>query len=108
MSPLPAITVETLREWRTEGRPYLLLDVRRDEEVAQVPYPNPVLHIEMTEVPQRIAEIPQDITLVVGCRSGGRSGKITEFLISQGYAHVHNLTGGILAWTETDGAACQI
>ena len=31
------------------------------------------------------------------CRSGGRSGRATQFLESQGY-DVTNMTGGMLAW----------
>ena len=38
--------------------------------------------------------------LVVGCRSGARSGKTCELLLGLGYKNVKNLEGGFMAWEE--------
>ena len=38
--------------------------------------------------------------LVVGCRSGARSGKTCELLLCLGYKNVKNLEGGFMAWEE--------
>lgn len=38
------------------------------------------------------------VEFIVACRSGGRSGRAADFLRSKGFAHVRNLTGGMLAW----------
>jgi rhodanese-related sulfurtransferase len=32
------------------------------------------------------------------CRSGGRSGRAAGALVAAGFAHVYNLTGGMMAW----------
>jgi phage shock protein E len=54
--------------------------------------------IPMGEVPARLAEIPKDKTVVLVCRSGNRSGQVTEYLKGQGYSNIHNMEGGIVAW----------
>jgi monothiol glutaredoxin len=38
--------------------------------------------------------------LVVICHSGGRSRRVSEFLLSSGFSSVFNLTGGIDAWSQ--------
>lgn len=93
---------------RNDNAAYTLLDVRRDDELAAMQYPEPYLHIEMSEVAARLSEIPTDKPIIVACRSGGRSAKVAEALTQHGIKNVYNLAGGILAWTETEGAACQI
>ncbi len=38
--------------------------------------------------------------MVVICHHGGRSLQVVQFLSQQGYAKVHNLTGGVDAWAR--------
>lgn len=77
----------------------MLFDVREQWEYDAGHIPG-ITHIPMNEVPDRLAEIPTDKTVVMTCRSGNRSGQITTFLQQQGYENVHNLAGGILAWEQ--------
>lgn len=102
------LSVQEFREMRSNNAPYTLLDVRRDDELAAMQYPEPYLHIEMSEVAARLNEVPTDKPIIVACRSGGRSAKIAALLQQHGIKNVYNLAGGILAWTETEGAACRI
>ncbi|MEA3196964.1 MAG: hypothetical protein QOF32_1016, partial [Gammaproteobacteria bacterium] len=37
---------------------------------------------------------------VVICRSGARSREVARFLATRGFVTVHNLAGGILAWSR--------
>ena len=37
---------------------------------------------------------------VVHCRSGARSAKAVDFLMKSGFRKIHNLKGGILAWSD--------
>lgn len=90
---------------RERGDAYTLLDVRRDDELIWACYPKPYLHIEMSEVPDRLAEIAKDTPVIVACRSGGRSAKVAELLLRSGFKDVSNLTGGILAWLELTESA---
>ncbi len=75
----------------------ILLDVREPWEHDAVHIADTLL-IPMNEVPQQLDAIPTDKTVIVYCRSGNRSGQITNFLRQQGYARVHNMRGGMIAW----------
>ena len=86
-------TVATVKE-RSD---VLVLDVREQWEYDEGHIPGVTL-IPMGEVANRLAEIPTDQEVIVTCRSGNRSGQITDFLREQGYDNVHNMEGGILAW----------
>ena len=77
----------------------LVLDVREQWEYDEGHIPGVTL-IPMGEVADRLSEIPTDKEVIVTCRSGNRSGQITDFLRQQGYDNVHNMSGGILAWQE--------
>ncbi|NWG21621.1 MAG: rhodanese-like domain-containing protein [Chloroflexi bacterium] len=77
----------------------VLLDVREPEEYAAGHIPG-VRLIPMGEVPARLNEIPADRTVIVTCRSGNRSGQITDLLRRNGFTRVHNMQGGILAWQQ--------
>ena len=45
----------------------------------------------------RIHELDQSKEYILVCRSGGRSGRATQFLESRGF-HATNMTGGMLEW----------
>lgn len=75
----------------------VLLDVREPEEYAAGHIPG-VQIIPLGTVPARLSDIPNDKTVIVTCRSGNRSGQITDFLRRNGFTRVHNMQGGILAW----------
>ncbi len=93
------MTVEELKQKIDAKEDFFLLDVREPHEIDICKIAESVV-IPMGEVQDRLAEIPKDKQVVVQCRSGARSGKITGFLKTQGYTNVINLEGGILAWAE--------
>ncbi|KQT90750.1 sulfurtransferase [Marmoricola sp. Leaf446] len=91
-------------------------------EVAQVPDPLPAgvtvldvrepvewqhghidgaLHVPLTQVPDRLEELPQDQQLLVVCKVGGRSAQATAFLREKGFEAV-NLAGGMIDWADAD------
>ncbi|CAN5439743.1 hypothetical protein BH10ACT8_BH10ACT8_09760 [soil metagenome] len=74
----------------------LLLDVREDEEWAAGHAPQAV-HIPMSSLTGRTAEIPTDRTVICVCHVGGRSAVVTDALNRAGWQAV-NLTGGMNAW----------
>ncbi|MCA9923944.1 MAG: rhodanese-like domain-containing protein [Anaerolineales bacterium] len=75
----------------------LLIDVREQWEYDEGHLPGITL-IPMGDVPNRLSEIPTDKEVILTCRSGNRSGQVTDFLRQQGYTNVHNMEGGIVAW----------
>lgn len=93
------ITVEELSAWRSGGEQFTLLDVREDSEVRTAAIPGS-LHIRMRDIPQRVAELSTDQTVVVMCHHGGRSERVAAFLEAQGFTDAVNLDGGIDAWSK--------
>ena len=75
----------------------LMVDVREAWELAIASLPD-CLHIPMSEIPGRLAELDRGRDIVVLCRSGARSLTVARFLEAEGYPSVANLSGGILAW----------
>lgn len=92
------VTVEEASRQLATTTPPLLIDVREADEFA-------LCHIEgarlipMNSIPTRLAEIPQDVPVLIHCHHGGRSMKVTHFLRSKGYTQVSNVKGGIDAWS---------
>ena len=81
------------------GEDLFVLDVRNPSEFQICRIPGTVL-LPLPELPTRFAEVPKDREVIVHCKSGMRSAKAIEFLKSQGYSKLVNLTGGIAAWAE--------
>lgn len=95
---IPELTVETFINRRAAPPPQIV-DVREPEEWAAGRIAGALL-IPLGELPERLAEIDPARPVVAVCRSGRRSLDATEFLIASGFADVHNLAGGMLAWVE--------
>ncbi len=74
-----------------------VLDVREDDEW-RAGHIDGATHIPMREVPGRLDEIPAGDQVLVVCRSGARSARVTGFLQAQGRDAV-NLAGGLQAWS---------
>ena len=73
-----------------------LLDIREDDEWAAGHAPDAV-HVSMTTLAARVAEVPTVGTVHVICRSGNRSAYVTRWLRAHGYDAV-NVSGGMIAW----------
>ena len=57
--------------------------------------------IPLKTVGERAGEIPRNKTVVIYCRSGGRSTKaIEELQARHGFTNLINLKGGILGWAD--------
>ncbi len=74
-----------------------LIDVRERWEYDTGHLPGAV-NIPMSELPQRIAEIPRASQPVFICRSGGRSMRACTMALKSGVATPANLEGGLLGW----------
>lgn len=71
-----------------------LLDVRERAEVARAPYPGAV-NIPLSELRERVAELPQQQELLVFCQSGVRGHTATALLNNLNFSARH-LSGGYL------------
>lgn len=96
------ITPSELAAWLSDARrdrPQLL-DVREPWEW-QAARIEGACHIPMRELPARLAELDSARPLVAVCHHGGRSMQVAMFLEKNGFAEVHNLLGGVDAWSRT-------
>ena len=83
----------------------VLIDVREQSEYDEGHIPGITL-IPMSEIQQRVSEIPTDKTVILTCRSGNRSSQVFDWLKEGGYDNILNMQGGILAW-EKAGLAVE-
>jgi rhodanese-related sulfurtransferase len=94
----PAVDVHTTASVQ-DRNDVVLIDVREQWEYDQGHIPGITL-IPMSEISNRLEEIPTDKEVIVTCRSGNRSGQVTDYLRQSGFDNVHNMQGGIVAWQE--------
>jgi len=92
------MTVNEYANWRRNKTPHFLLDVRQPEEYATARIEGAVL-IPLAELPDRLADLPRDLPLVVMCHHGMRSAHAVHHLREAGCDAI-NLTGGIDAWSR--------
>ena len=97
-----SISARDLAAWLADaGRdPPVLLDVREPWEFQRARIPGATL-VPMREVPARLGEIDAGREVVAICHHGSRSAQVALFLEKNGYGRVHNLVGGIDAWSRT-------
>ncbi|HZZ37941.1 MAG TPA: molybdopterin-synthase adenylyltransferase MoeB [Acidobacteriaceae bacterium] len=95
---VPQMTVKELKQRLDQGEKVFVLDVREPWEY-QVANIGGHL-IPLNDLPKRVAELNPDQEIVVQCKSGGRSQRAAEFLARNGFEKIHNLAGGILAWSS--------
>jgi adenylyltransferase/sulfurtransferase len=92
------ISVTELKKMREDGTPHQLIDVREVLEYDMVNIKGEL--IPLGTIPENMDKIRRDLPVIIQCKSGGRSGNVTKYLMQQGFDNVHNLTGGILAWID--------
>ena len=78
----------------------LLLDVREPWEYERARIAGAQL-VPMREIPARLAELDPQREVVAICHHGSRSAQVALFLEKNGYGKVHNLVGGVDAWSRT-------
>jgi rhodanese-related sulfurtransferase len=99
MSEIESIPVEEAITLATGGS--WLVDVREPDEWETGHAPT-AYSLPMSQINERIGELPQDATLLIMCHSGGRSARVTEALTQAGYNAI-NVEGGITAWNAAGG-----
>ncbi|NOZ71445.1 MAG: rhodanese-like domain-containing protein [Chloroflexi bacterium] len=77
----------------------IILDVREQFEYDEGHIPGVTL-VPLGTLPDRLSDIPRDKTIITVCHSGNRSRRAASFLRQQGYEHVHNMLGGMVAWEQ--------
>ena len=105
-SGVSQLSASDLKGRLDRGEAVVVLDVREDHERDLFAIPTPPnatdLHIPMGQVPARLEELRAEVgstPLVVYCHLGMRSMTVASWLVKRGLPDVHNLEGGIDAWS---------
>jgi rhodanese-related sulfurtransferase len=89
----------TTQAWLKEGA--LLVDVRENDEVAQLAFDVPnLIHIPLSEFEDRFQELPKDKKLILACKAGSRSWRATAYLMHNDYDNVVNMKHGLERWVQ--------
>jgi monothiol glutaredoxin len=96
--PVNQLTVQELRALMESGAELHLFDVRTPEEHRQARIAGATL--VDAEVAAEIEKLPRDTLLVFHCHHGGRSQAAAEHFAALGFTNVHNLSGGVDAWSR--------
>jgi len=89
--------------WVMQNQPSVtILDVRETDELdgAMKELDNAVF-IPLSELRERVNEVPSDKPVVTLCRSGKRSAMAINILKENGHSEVANIYGGILRWNAS-------
>ena len=90
-----------------QGDTLLVLDVREISEYRAGHMAEPEGQLPLTPVNMpwssdvlstEYDHLPNDIDIIVYCKSGGRSASASSFLESKGFARIYNMTGGFNSW----------
>lgn len=95
---IPQMQVTELKRRLDASEDIFVLDVREPYEYAIAQIGGHL--VPLNDVPQRLDELDPKREIVVHCKGGGRSQKAAEFLKQHGFQNVHNLAGGIGAWSD--------
>jgi rhodanese-related sulfurtransferase len=94
------VTVDDAYEMLSGDPPIFILDVRTESEYESDGHIPGAYLIPHTEVKIRTDELPIDKgdSILVYCRSGGRSSLASQDLADLGYTDVRNMLGGFSSW----------
>ncbi len=93
------ISCEDVAAKRNAGVEFLLLDCREQGEWDLVHIEGAKL-LPMSQIAERVSELEDAKTgaVVVYCHHGGRSLRVTNWLLQQGFTNVQSMAGGIDEW----------
>jgi monothiol glutaredoxin len=96
--PVKQMSVQQLRTALDKQDKLWLFDVRGDDERAIASLPAAKAWDE--DAVKLIDSLPPDAPIVFHCHRGGRSQAVAERYRRKGYTNLHNLAGGIDAWSR--------
>ncbi len=90
----------TLKSKLENNEKIILIDVREQDEWNEA-HIKQALFMPLSEFQNALEKLPnKDAEIILQCRSGARSQRAAEFLQSQGYTNLSNLSGGIIGWYQ--------
>src|SRR4030043_1557554 len=91
------ITADEVYKMLSSNKDYFILDVRSKEEFDSGHIEGAYL-VPVSELENRLAELPRDKPVIVYCRSGSRSTSAANILLDKGFKEIFNMAGGIIEW----------
>jgi monothiol glutaredoxin len=96
-APVRQMDVASLKALIDSGKPFHFFDVRTPEERATASIAG--TQLLDAEAAAAVEKLPKDAMLVFHCHHGGRSQQAAEHFRALGFQNVHNVAGGIDAWS---------
>ena len=99
-----AIPVEQVKEQLKSNTPPMIVDVRTPEEfTGELGHISQAINIPVTDLSKRLGELEDNKTeqIITVCKSGGRAHTAAQILMQAGFARVHVMMGGMLAWKSS-------
>ncbi|MEY4751206.1 MAG: hypothetical protein RIQ60_3420 [Pseudomonadota bacterium] len=93
-----SVTLDVARKEHAAGR-VTLIDIRESEEHATGVAEGAHL-LPMSQLRQRLGEIPRDQSVLLVCNTQNRSGKVVAALRERGYTNVRFVEGGMSEWAR--------
>lgn len=81
----------------------VVIDVRTPDEIKQgyIPGTTKFFDINGAGFESQIKSLDKTKTYLMVCRSGARSSRAAQLMMSKGFTKVYNLSGGVLNWQGT-------
>jgi hydroxyacylglutathione hydrolase len=98
-TPIEKIDVAELKQRLVNDKSLVLLDVREPQEFAGGHVARARL-MPLSQIRDRLDDLPQDKPIALICRSGNRSGSAARILAKSGFEQVANVRGGMGAWSR--------
>jgi len=93
------ISAKDLDAWLKRGEKVRLIDVREPQEVLISSLPGEEL-FPLGQLAARLPELDSAQEIVLFCKTGSRSTRALELLVSAGFRKIRHLRGGINAWAR--------
>ena len=97
-APVKGMRNLSAKQFQEESKGNKVIDVREAHEYKRGHIAG-AMNIPLSQLQQRIGEIPEDEMVFLYCQSGMRSKQAAKLLSRKGYTNLANLNGGISAWS---------
>ncbi|MDF2815129.1 MAG: sulfurtransferase [Paenibacillus sp.] len=96
-APVKGLRTLTPEQFQSESTGKEVIDVREILEYKRGHIMG-AMNVPLSQLRQRLGEIPKDRTVYLYCQSGMRSKQAAKLLGRNGFADVAELRGGIMSW----------
>lgn len=96
-APVKGLRNLSSQQFKSEYKGNMLMDVRENHEFKRGHIAGAV-NVPLSQLKQRMGEIPKDRNVYLYCQSGMRSKQAAKILSRNGHLHLAHLRGGMMSW----------